>query len=69
LYGNSLIGPIPAILGNLTNLISLDLWENQLTGPIPTSLGTISTLRFLYAPFLQDFSYAFYEAMLNSDYF
>lgn len=50
LFGNSLNGSIPATLGNLTDLISLDLWDNLLTGPIPTTLGSISTLQYLYVP-------------------
>jgi len=47
LYGNGLNGSIPETLGNLTNLISLDLWDNLLTGEIPTTLGSVSTLRYL----------------------
>ena len=40
-------GPIPAELGDLTNLQSLDLNNNQLTGPIPGWLGDLSNLTFL----------------------
>jgi hypothetical protein len=46
LYGSRLNGSIPETLGNLTNLISLDLLVNLLTGPIPSTLGSISTMRY-----------------------
>ena len=44
---NELTGPIPAALGDLTNLESLFLGSNRLTGPIPSSLGRLSNLRWL----------------------
>ena len=38
-------GPIPAELGDLTNLRTLDLLTvNQLTGPIPAELGDLTYL-------------------------
>ena len=40
-------GPIPAELGNLSNLQLLSLWGNQLTGPIPAELGNLSNLQLL----------------------
>ena len=40
-------GPIPASLGNLSNLQGLYLWGNQLTGPIPAELGNLSNLQEL----------------------
>ncbi|KAJ4847425.1 hypothetical protein Tsubulata_006530 [Turnera subulata] len=46
-YGNKLNGTIPATLGNLTKLVSLDLYNNNLTGPIPSSLGNVTSLRRL----------------------
>ncbi|CAN0048770.1 unnamed protein product [Ectocarpus sp. 4 AP-2014] len=47
LAGNNLRGPIPAELGGLTALTSLDLGENQLSGPIPPSLGGLKLLTYL----------------------
>ena len=44
---NQLTGEIPAELGNLANLQTLDLWENQLTGPIPSELGGLPSLEWL----------------------
>ena len=41
---NDLAGEIPVELGNLSNLLSLDLGSNQLTGPIPVELGNLSNL-------------------------
>ena len=37
-------GPIPAELGDLTNLTRLNLADNQLTGPIPAELGGLTNL-------------------------
>lgn len=48
LYGNNLVGSIPAALGNLSNLESLNLGDNQLTGSIPVELGNLSKLKELY---------------------
>ena len=47
LYGNNLVGSIPAVLGNLSNLRSLYLNDNQLTGDIPAELGNLSQLEDL----------------------
>ena len=44
---HGLQGPIPAELGNLSNLESLSFYGNALTGPIPTELGSLTTLRYL----------------------
>ncbi len=37
-------GPIPAELGNLTNLAHLFLYSNQLTGTVPAELGNLTNL-------------------------
>ncbi|PPS16693.1 hypothetical protein GOBAR_AA03904 [Gossypium barbadense] len=47
LDSNNITGTIPEELGNLTNLVSLDLYLNNLTGGIPTTLGKLTKLRFL----------------------
>ena len=47
---NNLRGPLPRILGRLTNLSSLGLGWNQLTGPIPPQLGQLTKLWQLHLP-------------------
>ncbi|MEP0546713.1 MAG: Ig-like domain-containing protein [Rhodothermales bacterium] len=47
LLQNQLSGPIPAELGQLSNLTSLNLGINQLSGPIPAELGQLSNLVIL----------------------
>ena len=44
---NRLTGSIPASLGSLPNLRTLDLGRNRLTGSIPSSLGGLANLEFL----------------------
>ena len=44
---NGLRGTLPAALGNLSNLIYLNLWGNQLTGAIPSQIGNLSNLETL----------------------
>ena len=48
LYENQLVGSIPAELGNLSYLTSLNLGGNQLTGVVPVELGNINDLTSLY---------------------
>ena len=45
LSNNSLSGPLPAELGNLTSLEDLILDYNQLTGPIPPEIGNMTNLQ------------------------
>ena len=45
---NELAGPIPAELGNLSNLETLYLGFNELAGPIPGEVGNLSNLESLY---------------------
>ena len=44
---SQLSGPIPAELGNLTNLRDVRLNSNQLSGPIPAELGDLASLATL----------------------
>ena len=48
LYDNQLTGTIPTELGNLANLLHLQLTRNQLTGSIPTELGNLANLESLW---------------------
>ena len=47
LFSNTLSGSIPAELGNLKNLTSLDLGSNTLSGSIPAELGNLKNLTSL----------------------
>lgn len=47
LSNNGFNGPIPASLGNLTNLMYLYLYNNSLQGPIPDELGNLDKLHSL----------------------
>ncbi|CAL5379605.1 unnamed protein product [Camellia sinensis] len=49
LHNNSISGRIPIELGNLTSLVSLDLYLNNLSGIIPNTLGRILHTRELYS--------------------
>ncbi|MCY4646870.1 MAG: Ig-like domain-containing protein [Gammaproteobacteria bacterium] len=44
---HGLSGPIPAEIGNLASLRTLDLGRNSLTGPIPSELGNLQSLEQL----------------------
>ena len=46
-WTTGLTGPIPAELGDLTNLQELWLDRNRLTGPIPAALGALTNLQTL----------------------
>lgn len=48
LSDNELSGEMPAELGRLTNLESLDIRNNQLSGQIPAEMGQAFSLRRLY---------------------
>jgi hypothetical protein len=56
LFNNNMTGRIPEELGNLTNLVSLDLYLNNLSGTIPNTLANLQKLRFLF-DMLSLFSY------------
>ncbi len=42
--GNNLMGPLPPELGNLGNLVYLNLSVNQLSDPLPPALGNLGSL-------------------------
>ena len=46
LNGNHLFGSIPAELGSLTNLASLDLRDNSLSGCVLAALEAVRDIRF-----------------------
>uniref|UniRef100_A0A0D9ZQP8 non-specific serine/threonine protein kinase n=1 Tax=Oryza glumipatula TaxID=40148 RepID=A0A0D9ZQP8_9ORYZ len=45
---NTLSGPVPKELGNLTNLISLGFGSNNFNGSLPSELGSLFNLEQLY---------------------
>ena len=47
LVRRGIIGTIPPVLGNLTNLVKLNLDDNKLTGTIPPELGKLTNLMML----------------------
>jgi len=46
---NQLSGTIPPEIGNLTDLVLLDLYDNQLTDTIPSEIGNLTHLQRLWA--------------------
>jgi len=46
-YGNNLRGTLPGSLGQLTQLVTLDVPANHLSGPLPAGLGQLSRLQYL----------------------
>ena len=48
LTGNNLTGELPPELGNLSELVTLDLRWSSLAGEIPPELGQLSNLAFLF---------------------
>jgi Leucine-rich repeat (LRR) protein len=51
LFNNSLSGSIPSEVGNLKDLLEIDLSQNHLSGPIPIELGKLAQLQVLYLAF------------------
>lgn len=47
LQNNNISGVIPAELGNLPRLKTVDLSDNKLTGEVPASLAQIKSLQYL----------------------
>lgn len=47
LFGMNLNGMIPDSIGNLTQLLVLDMSQNQLFGPLPTTIGKLARLERL----------------------
>lgn len=67
LYKNNIEGTIPAELGNLKSLISLDLYNNNISGIIPSSLGKLKSLVFLWVCYASVMHNCLYECHPVSD--
>ncbi|XP_058071873.1 probable LRR receptor-like serine/threonine-protein kinase At1g56140 isoform X7 [Magnolia sinica] len=44
---NSMTGPLPAFIANMTSMLSLDVSENYMTGPLPAFIGNLTSLTSL----------------------
>ena len=60
--GKDIAGNIPATIGDLTNLVELDLDNNDLTGAIPSSIGDLTNLVEL------DLSYNFLTGSIPEEF-
>lgn len=47
LVDNNLTGSIPATVGSLSNLRTLNLINNKITGPVPSEIANLNSLEFL----------------------
>jgi Leucine-rich repeat (LRR) protein len=47
---NKLSGPIPAAIGNCTQLWTLSVVDNELSGPLPHELGNLKNLQNFFVP-------------------
>ena len=48
LGSNELVGTVPPELGNLDNLVVLNLMNNDLSGAIPSEIGDLNKLHILF---------------------
>jgi Leucine-rich repeat (LRR) protein len=61
-------GQIPASIGDLKNLVRLDLYENRLTGTLPKEIGSVGSLEIYDVAFntgIEGFVPEEYENLVN----